>query len=198
MLTLINFQSFTTKKKLLARTTPLVIINILTNDAQQTKNRNKRSPEHTRQLQTEIIQHLLHYIPRQNITILESPPLLDSPTSDIYPYNHASVLLTRQLNIRFADTLIGEEHLGRDGFHIHRASCHLLVKSVAAAIGHFSPHQRFGHSRPPYGQFGPWAAPKGRGIFPLSFRDVAMAQPLSFRRRPVIQPLMGINIRSAK
>ena len=170
-----------------------IIIHILTNDARQTKNRNRRSPEQTRQLQTQIIQHLLKYIPRQNITLLESPPLLDSPHSDIFPYNYASVQLSRQFGTRFADTLIGEKHLGRDGFHILPSARHLLLKSVAAAIGHFSPHQKFGHARPPFGEFGPWAAPNGHGVFPPQYRHVAMAQPIVFRRRPPIVPLMSMN-----
>ena len=172
-----------------------VIINVLTNDARQTQKRNQRSPYQTRRLQTEIIQHLLQHIPRQNITILESPPLLDSPSSDIYHYNHASVLLARQLKIRFADTLVGEQHIWKDGYHLLRSSRHLLVKSVAAAAAHFSPHQRFGLSRPPFGEYGPWAAPKDQGVFPREYRQMAVAQPMSFRRqRRTIMPLMGINI----
>ena len=171
-----------------------VIINILTNDARQTQQRNRRTPDQTRQLQTNIIQHLLQHIPRQNITILESPPLLDSTSSDIFPYNHASVLLTRKFQIRFADTLVGEQDLWKDGYHLLRSSRHLLVKSVAAAAAHFSPHQRFSLSRPPFGENGPWAAPKGQGVFPREFRHMAVVQPMSFRRRRAIQPLMGMNI----
>ena len=170
-----------------------VIINTLTNDARQTQTRNRRTPDQTRQLQTKIIQHLLQHIPRQNITILESPPL-DSTTSDIFHYNHASVLLARKFQIRFADTLVGEQDLWKDGYHLLRSSRHLLVKSVAAAAAQFSPHQRFGLSRPPFGENGPWAAPKGQGVFPREFRQMAMAQPMSFRRCHVIPPLMGKNI----
>ena len=172
-----------------------VVINILTNDARQTKTRQRRTPTQTKQLQTGIIQHLISYIPPRNITILESPPLLDSPTSDIYLYNHASYTLSQQFGIHFSGTLIGEQHLwSGDGYHINRKFQPLLLKSLASAAVGTNPRSHYGLARPPYGQYGPWAAPKGQGMMP-SFRDRALAQPLHFRRLAPIYPLMRNTIR---
>ena len=72
-----------------------VILGIITNDARQTRHRPRRTPDSTKQLQTEIIQHLIAHIPRQNLTWLEAPPLFDSSTSDIFAYNRASFQLSR-------------------------------------------------------------------------------------------------------
>ena len=130
----------------------------------------------------------------KNITILESPPLLDSPSSDIFPYNSNSFSLAQQLGIRFAGTLIGEQHLWTDGYHVLKNSRPLLLKSVAAAVVGVNPRQHYGLPRPPYGQYGPWAAPKGRGIMP-NFRDLASAQPFTFRRLGPIRPLMNNPVR---
>ena len=170
-----------------------VIINTLTNDARQTKHRQRRSPTQTKQLQTDIIQHLISFIPSNNITILEAPPLLDSPSSDIFPYNAASFSLSHQYGIRFSGTLIGETHLWDDGFHVHKKFRYLLLKLLAAAAVDVNPRSHFKLPRPPYGQYGPWVAPKGQGVMP-TYRDGAMAQPLLFRRLAPIRPLMT-NIR---
>ena len=173
----------------------LVIINTLTNDARNTKNRQRRSPDNTRQLQTQIIDHLLSFIPRQNITFLESPPLLDSPDSDIFAYNIGSYQIARKFGINFAQTLIGEQHVWTDGYHILKNKRPLLVKSVAAAALKVNPHQHFGLRRPPFGDFGPWPTPNGQGAFRPEYRQAAMSLPMNFRRPRSILPLMGINIR---
>ena len=172
-----------------------IIINTLTNDARNTKARQRRTPHSTQQIQTQIIQHLISFVPRNNITILESPPLLDSPSSDIYPYNANSYSLSQRMGINFSGTLIGEQHVWKgDGYHILRSIRPLLAKSVAAAVAGVNPRQHFGLARPPFGQYGPWSAPKGTGILP-SYRDRAMTQPFLFRRSFPIRPLMNINIR---
>ena len=155
------------------------------NDAHQT----------TTKIQTDIVQHLTIHIPRNNITILESPPLLDSSSSDIFPYNNNSCSLAQQLGISFAGTLIGEQHIwGGDGYHILKNSRSLLLKSVAAAAVGINPRRHFRLARPLFGIYGPWVAPKDRGILP-SFRDQAMAQPLVYRRLNPIRPLMNDFIR---
>ena len=171
-----------------------VILNIMTNDARQTKHRPRRTPDRTKQLQTAIIQQLVTHIPHNNITILESPPLLDSPSSDIFAYNNNSFSLAQQLGVRFAGTLNGEQHLWTDGYHVLNKFRPLLLKSVAEAAVGINPRQHFGLSWPPYGQFGPWVGPKGRGIMP-TFRDLALAQPFSFRRLGPIHPLMNNPVR---
>ena len=71
-----------------------------------------------------------------------------------------------------------------------------MLKSVAAAAMGVNPRQHYGLARPPYGLYGPWAAPKGRGIMP-SYADQASAQPFSFRRLGPIRPLMNNPIRGS-
>ena len=171
-----------------------IIINIMTNDARNTKTRQRRSPQHTKQLQTDIIRHLSSFVPSGNITILESPPLLDSPSSDIYHYNSNSFSLSQQMGVHFAGTLIGEQHLWRDGYHVLRNFRPLLVKSVAAAVVGVNPRKQYGLARPPFGQYGPWPAPKGTGVLP-TYRDHAMAKPFLFRQAAAIRPLMDPYIR---
>ena len=171
-----------------------VIINTMTNDARNTNHRHRRTPNRTKQIQTDIIQHLISFIPHDNITILESPPLLDSPSSDIFPYNSNSYSLSQQLGVHFAGTLIGEQHLWTDGYHVQRNSRPLLVKSVAAAVAGVNPREHFGLARPPFGLYGPWAAPKGTGLLP-SYRDRAISQPFVFRRAAPIRPLMEPYVR---
>ena len=169
-----------------------VIIGTLTNDARQTNKRQRRTPDQTKQIQIQIIQHLIKHIPNKNITLLEAPPLLDSTSSDIYPYNLNSYSLSRQFGCGFSRILIGESHLWSDGFHILHKHRHLLLKSVAAAAARINVHEHHKLLHPPFGAFGPWAAPKGQGIIPFS--KMALKQPLNFRRASPIQPLMGINI----
>ena len=174
----------------------IVVINTLTNDARHTKHRQSRTIKETKQMQATIISHLKAFIPPKNIVILESPPLLTSSTSDIFPYNDASFLIARQHGARFARTLIGEHHLFGDGYHIRKDFRHLLIKSVAAAAVNIEPHRHFSLHRPPHGNFGPWEAPNGQGILPQphTYRGIAMAQPINFRRS-LIRPLMNIQIR---
>ena len=176
--------------------TDIVIITTLTNDARQTKHRHARTPNQTKNIQTTIINHLKPIILPLNIVFLEAPPLLTSPFSDIYPYNKATSLVTQQHNARFAETLLGEFHLFKDGFHILRSARNLLVKSVAAAVANVNPHKHFKRLRPPHGNFGPWTSPNGQGILPsptVLYGRVAMVQPINFRRA-AIRPLMDINI----
>ena len=186
-------QTFAKIKQTTFKKHDIVIINTLTNDARQTKNRKACTPRQTQNTQSKIINHLKTFIQAKNIIILESPPLSSSTGSDIFPFNCSSFLLSRQLGTRFAETLVGEAHLFRDGYHILRKARHLLVKSVVAAILNVRPHQLFACRRPPYGDFGPWIAPSGQGM-PLDFRGAALSRPISFRR-PVISPLMNFRIR---
>ena len=167
---------------------PLVV------DARQTKSRRRRTPYQTKILMTNILRHLLSFVPRSNVSIVEAPPLNDAPESDIYPYNQASFDVAQQHGVHFARTLIGENHLWRDGYHIQDTHRHLLVKSIAAAAVEIDPNDFFGLKRPPYGHFGPWESPKGVGFFPLAFNKMAVRQPMYFRGPPPIRPLMCIDI----
>ena len=156
-----------------------------------------RTPTQTKNIQTSIIQHARQFIPAKNIVILEAPPLLSNPNSDIYPYNNSSYLVSQQLGSRFAKTLIGEFHIFRDGFHIQRSARHLLIKSVAAAIANVDPHNHFNLPPPPYGNFGPWAAPNEQGFLPPlsgpNFLSAAVSSPINVRRTH-IRPLMDVQI----
>ena len=186
-------QTLNTIKRTTFKSTDIIIINTLTNDARQTKHRHARSPQQTKHTQTTIINYLKTLVPAHNIVILESPPLLETPTSDIFPYNLNSYLLSRHLGTRFSETLVGESHLFKDGYHILRSSRQLLVKSVAAAIANVRPHQRFNLPRPPHGIYGPWAAPSDVGMLPSTYGSAALSRPISFRRAG-IPSLMDINI----
>ena len=169
-----------------------VLICTLTNDARQTNKRQRRTPDQTKNIQTQIIKHLITHIPSKSIILLEAPPLLDSASSDIYPYNLNSYSLSRQFQCGFARILVGENHLWSDGYHILHKDRHLLLKSIAAAAARVSVHEHHKLLHPPFGTFGPWAAPKGQGIIPFS--KMALKQPINFRRASPIQPLMGLNI----
>ena len=157
--------------------------------------RPRRTPDSTKQLQTEIIQHLIAHIPRQNLTWLEAPPLFDSSTSDIFAYNRASFQLSRQFGTGFARTLVGENHIWKDGYHLRHQARHLLVKSVAAVAAKVDVHRHYNLARPPFGNFGPWEASKGQGMAPPLLRDVAMGRPMLFRRAPnrLTQPIQRSN-----
>ena len=180
-------------KTLTFKPNDIIILNTLTNDARQTKTRQSRTPTQTKNIQTAIILHLKTYVPPDHIIILESPPLLVSPTNDIFPFNENSFLLSRDYGIRFAKTLIGESHIFRDGYHILRNTRHLLIKSVVAAIKNVDPHLYYGLKNPPFGHFGPWTTPKPHGILPLTYGEAALKQPIFFRRA-AIPSLMDINI----
>ena len=182
-------QTFIKIKHTTFKNNDTVILNVMTNDARQTKNRQRRTPDKVKQLESEIIQYLIARIPRQNIILIEAPPLLDSPSSDIFPYNRNSAQLACQHGIRFARTLIGETHIFRDGYHVLYKFRHLLLKSVAAAAARVDAHQHYGLSGPPSGIFGPWKAINGQGSLP--YNEMAMRQPMNFRR----PSLMNINIR---
>ena len=190
-------QTLNTIKRTTFKPTDIIVINTLTNDARQTKHRHARSPQQTKNTQTTIISYLKTLVHAHNIVVLESPPLLDTPTSDIFPYNFNSYLLTRQLGTRFSETLLGETHIYADGYHILRKSRHLLVKSVAAAIVNMQPHQRLNLPRPPRGIFGPWAAPLGVGMPPSTYVGAALASPISFRRAR-IPSLMDIRVQQSR
>ena len=175
----------------------IVVINTLTNDARQTKNRQARTPAQAKNIQINIINYLKTHISPENLIILESPPLHDTPNSDIFPFNKNSFDLSRHHGIRFAETLIGEFHLFTDGYHVQRSARHLLVKSVAAAIANLNPHRHFGFSRPPHGNFGPWTSPNGQGQLPPTYRGAAMSRPINFRHVQ-IRPLMNINFQRSR
>ena len=153
-----------------------VIINVLTNDARPTKHRRQKTITETRQLQNAITQQLTRFIPRGNITLVEAPPNLNH---DIYNYNYSTCDLSLNLGIRFAPTLIGEDHIWRDGLHIMNRHRPLMLKTIAAAAAGVDPHIHFRLSRPPSGLYGPWMAPFGMGMTP-NFRDAAVA-PIQFR-----------------
>ena len=193
-------QTFNTIKETTFQKDDIVVITTLTNDARNTKHRQARNPTQTKQTQMKILNHLKQFISPHNIIILESPPLLTSPHSDIYNYNNNSFLLSKQLGTRFAETLVGESQIYKDGYHILRSARHLLIKSVAAAVFNINPHRHFGLPRPPFGNFGPWTTPIGQGLLPSpspTFRGAAMAQPINFRRAH-IYPLMNLNIQQSR
>ena len=192
-------QTLTKIRQMTFHKTDTIVINILTNDARPTKYRRQKTTDETRLLQTDIHAHLTKYLPPHNIIFLESPPLLISPSTDIYPYNLATRHLAHQLGTRFAQTLVGESHLWTDGYHVQNKLRHLLLQSVAAAVADVNPHRHYGVARPPHGPFGPWVAPIGSGMLPpASFRVVASAQPrpVQFRPNPAhFPPLNNRNIR---
>ena len=77
-----------------------------------------------------------------NIIILQSAP---STKYSMENYNKASQDLSQREEIIFAPTLVNEQHLWNDGYHIHDTHRHLLVKSVAAAIVGMNPFKAFGN-----------------------------------------------------
>ena len=183
-----------------------IIITPLTNNARITNSGKHSTTRQTSNKQSEIIQHLTHVkkIPRQHITFLEAPPLLNSPHSDIFPYNLATRDVAYHHGVNFAQTLVGEQHIwhkhndGRprdgDGFHVQRRFLHLIHKSIAAAAAYTHPQTVYRLRRPPFGLYGPWASPRGVGMMPMSFpqqnfprltnyRDVALSRPLLFRSK---------------
>ena len=184
----------------------IVIIGTLTNDARTTKNRQKRTTDKVASLQNSIITQLSAHLPVNNIVFLEAPPLL-SNNDDIFDYNRVTYNIALSRGARFAPTLVGEEHLWKDGFHVAYRHRHLLAKAVAAAIANVNPHLHFQFRRPPHGPFGPWISPRGCGMRPPpsldgrlpSHRDIAVAAPFQFRRQrrqPLVHvtPLMNKNI----
>ena len=80
-----------------------------------------------------------------NIIILQSTPSTKFSMDD---FNKASQDLSQREGIIFAPTLVKDYHLWNDGYHIHDAHRHLLVKSVAAAITGIGPFKAFGNPRP--------------------------------------------------
>ena len=170
----------------------IVVICTLTNDARSTRDRQARPPKTTATHQTDIIKLLTPYLPAKNIVFLEAPPLL-TESKDILPYNIITRYVALSLGARFAHTLVGEDHMWNDGFHVSFRHRHLLVKSVAAAIAGVHPQTHFKLHRPPLGPFGPWVAPIGRGMRPpppSSYSGVAVSAPppVQFRRRPPTRP----------
>ena len=135
----------------------------MTNDARDTRQRRRKTTNETNRLQSSIIDYLLRFVPPSNITLLESPPLL---SYDIYPYNKASFTLAGQRQLHFGPTLIGEQHLWRDGVHVAKRFRPLLLKTVAAAACNVNPNRHFRLARPPCGIYGPWEAPFGCGMGP--------------------------------
>ena len=87
-----------------------------------------------------IIDYLKTQTKPQNIIIVESAPSTKYPMHD---YNKASYELCERANVRFAPTLIGEEHLWTDGYHICDNHRYLLTRTTAAAIKKVDPHQTY-------------------------------------------------------
>ena len=79
-----------------------------------------------------------------NIIILQSAPSTKYPMDE---FNRASQHLCQTEGIIFAPTMVKEHHLWNDGYHIHDAHRHLLVKSVAAAIMGIDPVRGFGNPK---------------------------------------------------
>ena len=138
----------------------------MTNDARQTKNRQQKTLNEARIYQHKIINFIRQKTSRSNIIILESPPLLQN---DIYPYNRLSYETSKLFGLRFAPTLVGEQHLWEDGVHILHNCRPLLINSVAAAILGKNPLEHFKLARPPHGAYGPWTAPFGFRPAPSRF-----------------------------
>ena len=108
---------------------------------------------------------------------MEAPPNLNN---DIYSYNFSTCDVALNSGIRFAPTLIGEEHIWPgDGLHVMNRHRPLMLKTIAAAAAGIDPHIHFRLRRPPTGPYGPWMAPFGMGMVP-NFRDAAVA-PVRFR-----------------
>ena len=91
-----------------------------------------------------IIDHLKGQTLPSNIVIMETPPSTKYP---MYNFNKASYTLCKSEGIGFARTLVAEQHLWKDEYHIHNDHRHLLVKSVAAAILDMDPFGAYGRRR---------------------------------------------------
>ena len=87
-----------------------------------------------------IIDYLKTQTQPQNIIIVESAP---STKYSMHVYNQASFKLCKKENVRFAPTLISEEHLWSDGYHISDNHRYLLTRTTAAAIKKVDPHQTY-------------------------------------------------------
>ena len=177
----------------------IIIINIMTNDARQTNNRQRRTTNEVKYLQDKILTHLLRFVPALNVVFLESPPITNGK-GDIYPYSALTSKTATAWGTGFAATLVGENHLKWDGFHIRPDSRYLLTQSIACAILQLDPHKSFGLRRPPYGIYGPWMAPIGQGMAPR-ISNVATAAPFYFRRPQRardIFPLLDSNIQGCR
>ena len=87
-----------------------------------------------------IIDYLKTQTHPQNIIIVESAP---STKYSMDAYNTASYHLCQKENVRFAPTLIREEHLWDDGYHIQDSHRYLLTRTTAAAIKRVDPHQTY-------------------------------------------------------
>ena len=180
------------------RRNDIAIINILTNDARTTKYRPPREFSHVSHYLTATLDCLLCQLDPKNIIVLESPPLL---YEDIYPYAALAYRIARHKGVCFAPTIVGEMHLNRrDGVHVLKDFRRLSIQAIACAIAKVDPHQFLGLARPPFGIFGPWLAPFGRGMSPPdpSYSAVAASPPFHFRghyRRKTIPNLMDLKIR---
>ena len=87
-----------------------------------------------------IIDHLKTQTHPQNIIIVESAP---STRYSMDAFNKASYHLCQKENVRFAPTLIGQEHLWNDGYHIQDSYRYLLTRTTAAAIKRVDPHHTY-------------------------------------------------------
>ena len=107
-------------------TDAIVVVSVLTNNA-----RKGQSLSHIRGYQEAIIWMLKQETDAKNIVFLACPPATAFQTSI---YNCYTQDLCDKEGIRFSNTLIKQDHLGSDGYHLQFKHQHLMSKSVAAAI----------------------------------------------------------------
>ena len=150
-------------KKLTFSPTDILIVATLTNDARQTRKGRRLTTDETRQLQTQILQHSTQYIPPEQIVLLQAPPN-QHPEEDICPYNQSTLQVSNSWGVRFAPTLIGDDHINIDGLHLLPESLHLLTKTLACAILRRDPFEAFHLERIPHDKYGPWDSEKGQGM----------------------------------
>ena len=93
-----------------------------------------------------IIDYLKQQTHPSNIVIMETPPSTKYP---MYNFNKASHTLCQKEGIGFAHTLVTEQHLWKDQYHIQDDHRHFLAKSVAAAILAMDPFGAYGRRRHP-------------------------------------------------
>ena len=91
-----------------------------------------------------IIDYLKTQTHPSNIVVMETPPSTKYPMDN---FNKASYTLCKNEGICFAPTLVDEQHLWTDEYHIHDGYRHLLVKSIAAAILDMDPFGAYGRRR---------------------------------------------------
>ena len=104
----------------------IVVVSVLTNNAKK-----GQSLSYIRGYQEAIIWMLKQETNASNIVFLACPPATAFQTRI---YNCYTQDLCDEESIRFSNTLIKEEHLWLDGYHLQFKYQHLMSKSVAAAV----------------------------------------------------------------